>query len=68
MVRQNVIEQLAHLRTHPCVAQAMAEGRIALHGWYYDIGTGAIDALDGKSGRFVPLAEHPDVNATEIAA
>ena len=68
MVRENVIEQLAHLRTHPCVAQALAERRINLHGWVYDIGSGAIDALDGKSGKFVPLVQFPEVNATDIAS
>ncbi len=64
MVRENVIEQLAHLRTHPSVAQALAEGRLDLHGWVYDIGTGALDALDGTTRSFVPLVEFPDVNAT----
>lgn len=68
MVRENVIEQLEHLRTHPSVAQALAEGRINLHGWVYDIGSGAIDALDGKTRKFVPLVEYPDVNATEMVA
>lgn len=66
MVRENVIEQLAHLRTHPSVAEALAQGRINLHGWVYDIGTGAIDALDGKTRKFVPLVEFPEVNATDI--
>lgn len=68
MVRENVIAQLEHLRTHPSVALALAEGRVDLHGWVYDIGTGGIEALDGKTRRFVPLVEHPDVNATEVTA
>ncbi len=68
MVRENVIEQLGHLRTHPSVAQALAEQRINLHGWVYDIGTGAIDALDGKTRKFVPLVDFPDVNATQVTA
>ncbi|MWL90967.1 carbonic anhydrase [Cupriavidus sp. SW-Y-13] len=64
MVRQNVIEQLAHLRTHPSVAQALEEKRVDLHGWVYDIGTGGIDAYDSRTGSFVPLVEHPEVTAT----
>lgn len=64
MVRENVIEQLDHLRTHPSVAQALAEGRVDLHGWVYDIETGEIDALEGRTGKFVPLREQPDVTAT----
>ena len=30
-----------------------------LHGWVYDIETGSIDALDGTTRRFVPLADSP---------
>ncbi len=60
MVRDNVIAQLANLRTHPCVARALEQGRLNLHGWVYDIESGRIDALDGASRRFVSLAEHPE--------
>jgi carbonic anhydrase len=47
MVRQNVV----------------AEDRLRLHGWLYDIAMGQIDALDGATGRFVSLAEHPAASA-----
>lgn len=57
MVHENVIAQIANLRTHPSVALAMAQGRLRLHGWVYDIETGGIDALDAQSGRFIPLFE-----------
>jgi carbonic anhydrase len=32
MVRENVIAQLANLRTHPSVALALAQGKLTLHG------------------------------------
>ena len=54
---ENVVVQLAHLRTHPSVAAGMARGEIALHGWFVDIHEGVILGLDGESGRFVPLRE-----------
>ena len=54
---ENVVIQLAHLRTHPSVAAAIARGEIALHGWFFDIGAGALLALDGVTGRFVPMRE-----------
>jgi carbonic anhydrase len=63
-VRENVITQIANLRTHPCVASALQAGRLALHGWVYDIETGAIDALQGDTRQFVSLADHPGVCAT----
>jgi carbonic anhydrase len=64
MVRENVIAQLNNLKTHPSVALALAQGRLNLHGWVYDIETGSIDALDGESRQFVSLSKHPNVCAT----
>ncbi|AUG00869.1 MULTISPECIES: carbonic anhydrase [Pseudomonas] len=63
LVRENVIAQLANLKTHPAVALALEQGRLNLHGWVYDIASGAIAALDGPSQGFVSLAEHPDACA-----
>lgn len=62
MVRENVIAQLNNIRTHPSVALGLAQGRLALHGWVYDIESGSIDALDTAKNQFVPLAEHPATN------
>ncbi|MGW3076481.1 MULTISPECIES: carbonic anhydrase [unclassified Kitasatospora] len=45
LVRQNVHAQLANLATHPSVARALAEGKVALHGWVYDIPTGRVEDL-----------------------
>ena len=64
LVRQNVVAQLANIRTHPSVAVALAQHRLNLHGWIYDIENGVIDALDGATGDFVPLADNPQVVAT----
>jgi len=50
MVRENVIAQLANIKTHPSVRLALEQGHLALHGWVYNIETGSIDALDGASG------------------
>ena len=53
---ENVVAQIAHLRTHPSVASAIARGELALHGWFFDIHAGEILGLDGETGRFLPLA------------
>ena len=52
---ENVVVQLAHLRTHPAVAAGIARGQISLHGWFVDIHAGQVLALDGESGRFQPI-------------
>ena len=66
MVRGNVVAQLANIKTHPSVALALAQGKVTLHGWVYDIETGSIEALDSETGSFVPLMEHPNVNAGTV--
>lgn len=67
MVRENVIAQLNNIKTHPSVAVALDQGRLTLHGWVYDIASGGVDALDGNTRRFVPLAAHPQVTAMPAA-
>lgn len=52
LAMENVIVQIQHLRTHPSVAAAMARGELTLHGWFFEIESGAIYALDGQSGQF----------------
>ena len=63
LVRENVIAQLFNIRTHPAVAMALAQGKLRLHGWIYDIEKGAIDALDGQTKQFVPLSSNTQVFA-----
>jgi carbonic anhydrase len=55
LIRGNVVAQLHNLKEQPAVARAMVEGRLAVHGWYYDILTGRIEAYDEKLRRFLPL-------------
>lgn len=54
---ENVVVQLQHLRTHPAVASRIAKGELTLHGWFVDIHTGGILALDGEIGRFQQIRE-----------
>ncbi|XVQ15401.1 carbonic anhydrase [Spirillospora sp. CA-255316] len=46
-VRHHVLAQLDRLRGYPCVADRLHDGRIGLHGWYYEVHTGTV------------LAHHP---------
>src|SRR4051794_1922165 len=40
LIEENVVSQLAHLRTHPSVASAVSRKALQLHGWVYQIHTG----------------------------
>ena len=64
LLEQNVILQLQHLKTHPTVAVALAQGAVQLHGWVYDIKTGEVSAYDEASHSWVPVSER---YASEIA-
>lgn len=55
LIRENVRLQLQHLRNHRAVAPAISQKTLDLHGWVYDIGDGAVSALDEASGTFRPL-------------
>ncbi len=55
----NVLCQLSNLRTHPAIAARMALGKLELHGWVYEIGTGQVRAFDSGLGLFKPLLDQP---------
>lgn len=55
LIRGNVVAQLLNLKAQPSVARAMREGRLEVHGWYYDILTGRIEEYHEETRRFVPL-------------
>jgi carbonic anhydrase len=54
---ENIVCQLAHLRTHPSVAAGIARGKVALHGWFVDIHSGSILALDEQKGFFTAVKD-----------
>jgi carbonic anhydrase len=58
-VEENVLVQLENLRTLPVVASGLVRGDLHLHGWVYEIESGAVFAYDPESGQFVPIADHP---------
>ncbi len=55
LTEENVLMQLAHLKTHPSVAGAMARGELTISGWVYDIGTGVVRIAEDGQREFVPV-------------
>lgn len=54
VIARNARTQLDHLRTHPAVDTAVASGRLQLHAWVYDIGSGAVhDVTDDNDVKLV---------------
>jgi carbonic anhydrase len=65
LTEANVIAQLHNLRNHPAVHDALNNNTVRIHGWLYEIGTGAIQQFDVEQGRFRPLlAEEQSVVET----
>jgi carbonic anhydrase len=55
LTEHNVVAQLKNLRSHPSVAARLRDGNLALHGWVYHIGSGAVTAYDAESEKFASL-------------
>lgn len=63
LTEENVLMQMAHLKTHPSVAGAMARGKLTISGWVYDIGTGDIRIAEDGTRAFIPVGQ-TDVEAS----
>jgi len=55
VTKLNIRLQIDHLRSHPQVRAAVRAGSLKLHGWYYRIDTGLVEAWDVDSSRWVPV-------------
>lgn len=57
LTEQNVLMQMAHLKTHPSVAGALARNELSISGWVYEIGTGDVCVAEDGDRRFRALSE-----------
>ena len=54
--KEHVIVQLKNLKTFPVVTRALEAGKLSLHGWYYDIGSGEIHAYNETKKTFEEIS------------
>lgn len=59
-VEENARQQLRNLETHPSVATALAKGKLELHAWVYDIGSGSVRGFDSDQGQYRELGGDAD--------
>ena len=57
LTEENVLTQLAHLRTFPCVAGALADGDLTLSAWIYDIASGEVRIAEDGERPFLSAAK-----------
>jgi carbonic anhydrase len=55
LTEENVLMQMAHLKTHPSVAGALARGEVTVSGWVYEIATGEVRIARDGSRQFEPV-------------
>ena len=54
--RENVLVQLGNLKKISCVAERLAEGKLSLHGWVFELEHGQLDAYDPGIDRFIAIS------------
>ncbi|MBZ6205718.1 carbonic anhydrase [Streptomyces olivaceus] len=54
-VQHHVLAQLLRLRSYPCVEQRLADGRLRVHGWYYEVHTGLVRQHSADTDAFETL-------------
>lgn len=54
-VQEHILIQLETLRAYPCVSARLADGRLRLHAWFYEVHTGRVSTHRGGSEEFLPL-------------
>jgi carbonic anhydrase len=52
LTQLNVVEQMAHLPTHPAVRGGLDSGSLSIHGWFYEIHTGIVEVYDAATEAF----------------
>lgn len=50
-----IINSLKNLMTFPWIQEGVEKERISIHGWFFNLATGVIDAYDFQSGQFKEL-------------
>jgi carbonic anhydrase len=54
--RAMVVQHVRNLLGYPLVERGVAEGRLAVHGWYYTLETGEVEMYDADRLAFLPLS------------
>jgi carbonic anhydrase len=51
----SILQSLDNLLTYPWLKRRVEQGRLVLHGWYFDIGSGALMAYSARQQQFLPI-------------
>ena len=51
----SILQSLDNLLTYPWLKRRVEQGKLVLHGWYFDIGSGALMAYSARQQQFLPI-------------
>lgn len=54
LVAENVLVQIANLKTYPIVRSRLLQGKLQIYGWIYHIETGEVLAYDEETHTYIP--------------
>ena len=52
MEKNNIVEQLTHLKEYPIIKERLKKNKLAIEGWHYDIGSGVVLVYDEIENKF----------------
>lgn len=62
--KANVLLQRQNVKSYPVVSQAQKEGRLAVHGWLFDLASGSLLAFDDESATWRSVVLAPEGEET----
>ena len=53
--QSSILNSLNNLMTYPWVREAIDQGKLSIHGWYFDLDRGELLAYSKRTGAFLPM-------------
>lgn len=58
-----ILKSLENLMSYPWISRRVNEGKLALHGWYFDMENGTLMQYNNDAGEFHVIVPHPEESA-----
>ena len=64
----SILKSLENLMSYPWISRRVNEGKLALHGWYFDMENGTLMQYDSDAGEFHAIVPHHETSANHLEA
>ena len=62
----SILKSLENLMSYPWISRRVNEGKLALHGWYFDMENGTLMQYDSDAGEFRVIEPHHEGSASHL--